>query len=83
MNPSPHLPILSLVLLLLPALPVQAWFVRLLPSSSAHRQTKTHNTLNPSQTNLLILFFRTNRTASKAPSTAVQAAVSETALIFL
>lgn len=30
MNPSPYLPILSLLLLLLPALPVQAWFVRLL-----------------------------------------------------
>lgn len=44
MKSSPHLPFLSpllLLLLLLPALPVQAWFVRLLLSSSAHRQTKT------------------------------------------
>lgn len=30
MPSSPHLPFLSLLLLLLPALPVQAWFVRLL-----------------------------------------------------
>lgn len=44
MKSSPHPPFLSpllfLQLLLLPALPVQAWFVRLLLSSSAHRQTK-------------------------------------------
>lgn len=43
MKSSPHLPFLSplLLLLLLPALPVQAWFVRVLLSLSAHRQTKT------------------------------------------
>lgn len=34
-------------------------------------------------TSLLFFFFRTNRIASKAPSTAAQAAVSETDLIFL
>lgn len=52
MNPSPHLPFLSplLLLLLLPTLPVQAWFVRLLLSSSAHRQTKT-------QIDLFFFFF--------------------------
>lgn len=47
MNPPPNLPILSLLLLLLPALPVQAWFVRLLSSSSAHRQTQTRTKINP------------------------------------
>lgn len=43
MKSSPYLPFLSplLLLLLLPALPVQAWFVRLLLSLSTNQPTKT------------------------------------------
>lgn len=45
MNPSPYLPILSLLLLLLPALPVQAWFVRLLMLIRASPNKNTKLTL--------------------------------------